>query len=343
MTPKIGRPNFGGNKNFWLGILGGLLVLAVVVGASLFKVAGVGDKNIDVEFAQAAGMRSGDKVRVAGIEMGRVKSAKIEGDHVLATFQVKKNLKFGPDAHASIKQASILGQVYVDLVPGDGSGLPGNRIPISNSSVPFSLSKLVKDPKYPSQFDRLEQIDGKKLADSINVLGAQLGDSPKLAVQAMDSVGVLAKVVNQRRDEVDSLLKNLDKVSTIMSDNRNSILLILAQGQAIGQRVMERQQLVQTLLANVATLSKQLQDIGAENNGQLAPLLQDLNTLGDGLTKNKENLDHILQIAPVTLRAITDTFGNGPYFDGYLPWLIFSDNQLCWSNPVTHLVPGGCQ
>ena len=46
--------------------------------------------SIDVEFAQAAGMKTGDKVKVAGIDVGEVKSMELEGDHVLAVLDVQQ-------------------------------------------------------------------------------------------------------------------------------------------------------------------------------------------------------------------------------------------------------------
>ncbi|KAA0019437.1 MCE family protein [Antrihabitans cavernicola] len=325
---RIRRPNFAGQRFFWLGVLGVVLIGALLVGSTLYKAIGFGENNVDVEFVQAAGMRPGDEVRVAGIPVGSIKSTKLEGDHVLATLGVKKNVHLGPDAHATIKMSTILGAHYIELKPGDGSGLPGNRIPISNSTVPYDLAKTVE-----TGTPLLEAIDTKKLAKSLDLLNDQLGDSPKLTGQALDSVGSLAKIINDRRTQVDSLLKNLDHTTQLLSDNRNNLLLIIANGQAIGNRIFERQQMLRQLLDNVGTLSKQLQDIGANNNGQLGPLIQQLDTMSQGLQKNTTQLDNLLQIMPVTLRQLSNVFGNGNYGDVNVPWL-FPDNWLCKANVI---------
>ncbi len=326
---KFSKPNFGANKYFWLGIIGSLVIAGLVLGASVLKAAAIGKKAVDVEFVQAAGLNSGDKVRVAGITIGQVKDSKIEGDHVLTTLEIDKGIDLGPDAKAAIKQATVLGQIYVDLDPGDKSGLPGGRIPITNTTVPFNLSKVVNDPEYTSQFDRLEKIDTKQAADAIDQLAAQIGDSPQLTAQALDSVGALAKVVEQRRDEVDALMKNLSSVSNVLSDNRNGIMVIITQGEAIMQRVQERQQLIKQLLDNVGTLSRQLQDIGAGNENKLGEMITQLNTMSEGLNKNNDQLNRLLEIMPVAERQFTNVVGNGPYGDVGLPWGLFPDNWLC--------------
>ncbi|CAM2896006.1 MCE family protein [Skermania piniformis] len=325
---RFSKPNFGAQKYFWLGMLGALVLVGLVVGASVLKAAAIGTKNVDAEFVQAAGLTSGAKVRVAGVPVGEVRDQKLEGDHVLSTLEIDKSVNLGPDAHAAIKQATVLGQIYVDLDPGDGSGLPGDRIPITNTTVPFNLGKVVNDPQYTSQFDRLEGLDTKQAAQAIDQLATQIGDSPQLTAQALDSVGVLAKVVDQRRDEVQSLLKNLSSVSNVLSDNRNGIMLIITQGEAITQRVQERQQLIKQLLDNVGTLTRQLDEIGASNDNQLGTLISDLNTMSQGLQKNNDQLNRLLQIMPVTVRQFNNVVGNGPYGDVALPWL-FPDNWLC--------------
>ena len=338
MAKRFKRPNFATARYFWLGIIGSVVIVALLVGSSLYKSSGIGQQTLDVEFAQAAGMRPGDKVDVAGIEVGSVKSAKLDGDKILATLTLKKKLKFGPDASAAIKMSTILGKIYVDVVPGNGKGLPGDRIKVANTQVPYNLAKVVNDPEYTSQFDRVEKIDPQKIAESLNVLDQQLGDSPQLTAQALDSVGVLAKVVNERKDEVDGLLKNLNNVTQVVDDNRNNVLTLMTQGQAIGQAIMDRQGLIQRLMDNVATLSKQIQEIGGENNNQLGPMIQQLNTMSEGLEKNRDNLNHLLQIMPVTVRQLNNALGNGPYGDVFLPWGLFPDNWLCFAHVIE-----GCQ
>ncbi|MFI9507481.1 MCE family protein [Nocardia sp. NPDC052566] len=327
------KNRFNSNRHFWLGILGGVLVVVLLLISSAYKLIGVGEQSIEAEFVQAAGIKVGDRVNVAGVAKGRVSGAKIEGSHVLLTLNVDKGVKFGPDAKAAIKMATLLGARYVDLEPGDGSGLKGARIPLSNTVVPYNLADVVQEgtPKF-------EALDTKKLAQSLDMINTQMGDSPALMAQALDSVGALAKVMDARKTEMDSLLKDMDRVTKILGDNRNSVLLVITQGEAIANRVMERQSLLRQLLDNIATLTRQLQQIGAQNDNQFGPTIVQLNTMAEGLQKNKDNLDRLLSIMPPTVRYMANSWGgNGPYGDVAAPWG-FPDNWLCFANVIE-----GCQ
>ncbi|WP_225729072.1 MULTISPECIES: MlaD family protein [unclassified Nocardia] len=333
MTVKRRLPGFLGNRYLRLGITAAALVALLLVGSSVLEQVRLGDRTIQAEFAQAAGLRPGATVDVSGIEVGQVRSIRLDGDKVVAELKIRRDLRLGPDAHAAIKMSTILGKLHIDLVPGNGKGLPGNRIRIENTAVPYNLSKVIQDPQYKNSFERIERIDPGKLRQALDVINQQMGDSPQLAVQALDSIGALAKVVSDRREEVDTLLKGMDQVAQLVSDNQNSVLLLLTRGDAIGTAVQRRQELLKQLLDNVAALSKVLQEMGLENNDRLAPLINDLNTMSEGLTKNRRNLDRLYEIMPVALRQFNNVLGDGPYGNVYAPW-IFPDNWLCFARAV---------
>ncbi|MFE3446666.1 MCE family protein [Nocardia sp. NPDC059180] len=330
---RLRLPKYSANRFLWLGVGAAAAVGLLVIGSSILSEARLSDKTIQAEFAQAAGLRPGATVDVSGIEVGAVQAVKLVDDKVVVDLRVRRDMRLGPNARAAIKMSTILGRLHIELTPGDGKGLPDNRIPIENTSVPYNLGKVIQDPTYKSSFERIERIDPEKLRKALDLFDQQMGQSPELAVTALDSIGALAKVINDRRDEVDVLLKGLDQVSQLAADNQNSVLLLLTRGEAIGNAVSLRQNLLRQLLDNVAALSALLSEMGIENNGQLGPLIQNLNTMTQGLEKNRDNLDRLYEIMPVALRQFNNALGNGPYGDVWAPWFL-PDNWLCFAQVV---------
>ncbi|WP_141811654.1 MCE family protein [Nocardia bhagyanarayanae] len=330
---RIRLPRYSTNRYLWLGVLAAAFVALLLVGSSVVSEARLSDKTIKAEFAQAAGLRPGATVDVSGIEVGQVRAVRLDGDKVVVDLRVRRDLRLGPNARAALEMSTILGRLHIELTPGDGKGLPDNTIRLSNTSVPYNLGKVIQDPQYKSSFERIERIDPGKLRQALDVFDQQMGDSPQLTVAALDSIGALAKVINDRRDEVDLLLKSMDEVSQLVADNQNSVLLLLTRGEAIGNAVALRQDLLRQLLDNVAALSALLQEMGIENNDQLGPLIQNLNTMTEGLEKNRENLDRLYEIMPVAMRQFNNALGNGPYGEVWAPW-VFPDNWLCFAQAV---------
>lgn len=321
------------NRNLWLGLAAGAAVVVLVLGSGVLSRADLGTATVHAEFAQAAGLRAGNSVDIAGIEVGTVKSVRLERDRVVVSMSVDTEVELGRDAKAAIKMSTILGKMHIELDPGTGTDLDGERIPLAATTVPYNLAKVVNDPKYRNSFEHLERLDPNALRASLDAVSAQMGDSPQLTAQALDSVGVLARVIATRRDEVDQLLGSMDQVSSLIADNQNSVLLLLTRGQAIGDAVAKRRELLRELLDNVASASKILQDMGVDNGGRLGPLIHSLNTMSEGLEKNRDNLDALYQVMPVTVRQFNNGFGQGPYGEVYMPWL-FPDNWLCLAHAI---------
>ncbi|MFC9659462.1 MlaD family protein [Nocardia sp. NPDC127606] len=321
------------NRNFALGIAAGVTVLVLVLGSGVLSRVHLGEDTLHAEFTQSAGLRTGNSVDVAGIEVGTVTSVRLERDRVLVTMSVRPDLNVGHDAKAAIKMSTILGKMHVELDPGTDGEPPGGRIPLTATTVPYNLAKVVNDPKYRNSFEHLERLDPNALRASLDAVSTQLGDSPQLTAQALDSVGALAGVIASRREEVDRLLAGMDQVSGLISDNQNSVLVLLTRGEAIGDAVVKRRDLIRELLDNIAAASKILQDMGIDDGGRLGPLIQSLNTMSQGLEKNREHLDALYQVMPVAVRQFNNSFAQGPYGDIYMPWL-FPDNWLCLANAV---------
>ncbi|WP_280438523.1 MCE family protein [Nocardia carnea] len=330
------RIPFAENRFLWQGLIAAAAVALLVAGSSVLSQLRLTDKTVVAEFAQAAGMRAGATVDVSGIEVGEVRAVRLAGDKVEVEMKISRDIRVAADARAAIEMSTILGRMHIELIPGTGAESPDNRIPLANTAVPYNLAKVIRDPKYTSSFERIERIDPGKLRQALDVFSQQMGDSPELAVTALDSIGSLAEVINARRDEVDTLLKSMDQVSQLVADNQNSVLMLLTRGEAIGHAVALRQDMLRRLLDNVAALSSLLRDMGLENNGQLGPLIQNLDTMTQGLEKNKDNLDRLYEIMPVTLRQFNNVLGNGPYADVWAPWFL-PDNWLCFAQVV-----GGC-
>src|SRR3712207_983586 len=64
-------------------------------------------------FSDVTGILAGDDVRVAGVQVGRVTSAKVEDGHALLTFQLQSDVKVTSAATARVRYKNLLGQRYV--------------------------------------------------------------------------------------------------------------------------------------------------------------------------------------------------------------------------------------
>ena len=134
------------------------IALAVVlVGARRLEAAAGRRTTYTADFANASGISAGDDVRVAGIDVGKVTGVRLERGVVHVEFTAEKGVAVARTARAEIKLATILGQHYLDLVPGKGDRLDGGgTIPLAQTKSAYTIDKFQVDANDAVQTPRRE-------------------------------------------------------------------------------------------------------------------------------------------------------------------------------------------
>lgn len=110
-------------KNFIIGMLIiGIAVLCVAVFKwqhRVWKDAEDTDYTIFATFNRTDGLSVGDKVRMAGVDVGRVEHAVLdENFRATLTIKIKQGIRIPDDSSASIVSAGIMGSKYIEIEPG---------------------------------------------------------------------------------------------------------------------------------------------------------------------------------------------------------------------------------
>ncbi|MFT3715422.1 MAG: MlaD family protein [Gordonia sp. (in: high G+C Gram-positive bacteria)] len=322
------KSSFDDRRLLWYGLIGTVVLIALVLGILGLHGMALGKKTYSADFAQAGGIRPGDKVRVAGIDVGQVEATKLAGDHVNVKMKVDNDVHVTDNGSAEIKMSTLLGQRFVDISLGNGDK-PAPDDKIKNTAVPYDLQKTLEKGT-----PILAGINDEDLANSIRDLNDQLAGAPAVATPTIQALTDMSNVVNNRADQINQLIKDTNSVTDQVMDSQAQLSIIVGQGAQLAGKIQAREQLVTRLLNGVADLMTQSQQLAQNNQDQFAPIMANLNTMSQGLEKNRENLRKMLDILPVTARSITNLTGDGPYANGYLPWGIFPDNWLCAARVV---------
>lgn len=322
------RSHYQDNRRFWFGVIGAAVIVVLIAGITYFANAGIGKKTYVGDFAQAGGIRTGDDVRVAGIKVGQVTDTELAADHVKITMKVDRDVEVTANGSAEIKMSTLLGMRYVDVALGDAPDpAPDGRI--ETTRVPYDLQRTIEEG-----VPILAGVNNQEFAEGLDELNRQLADAPAIATPALDSLTAMSKVITNRRDQINQLMTDTKTVTSIVADSQTQLAVIVGQGQQLTEKIVAREALVVKMLDGIAALTEQAQAVAAENGDQFAPIMANLNTVTQGLEKNRDNLRKLLEILPVTARLTNNVIGDGPYANGYLPWGIFPDNWLCAARVV---------
>ena len=106
------------------------------------------------EFKDSAGINPGDKVRIAGMDVGLVRSLKIDGDKVEVGFGLGGH-QIGTDSHLGIRTETILGKRVLEVEPRGSKILrPDGVLPVGQTTTPYQIYDAVFDFTKAAQGDR---------------------------------------------------------------------------------------------------------------------------------------------------------------------------------------------
>jgi phospholipid/cholesterol/gamma-HCH transport system substrate-binding protein len=224
------------------GLLGLLLLNTMLNGLS-------GDhESFKAEFADVAGLRAGDDMRVAGVRVGRVQGIEITDKGAEVTFDLIKKQPILDTTRIVMRYQNLLGQRYLALVQNDDKGSPlkdGATVPLARTSPGFDLTELLNG--FRPLFEALRPDDVNALATSlVKVLQGEGGTIEQLLAQT----GSLTNFLADRDQVVGQVLNNLTPVLTNMA----------GQGTELRATVVE-------LRALMTGLAKDRKSIGASIDG----------------------------------------------------------------------------
>ncbi len=308
----------------WIGFTALAAIAVLVVAAVGVKSLGLGHTDYTAEFAQAASLRPGNVVTVAGIEVGNVSSVKLAGDHVEVGLTVRNDVKLGKDTKAAIRLQTFLGGRYMALMPAGSGSLPDKTINLAHTEVPYDLQALLDDSSVT-----LSQLDSDQLGESLAILGKQVNGLPAIVPRAMDNIHKLATVVADRRDQLGTLLKSTQRVADILHSQQTRVGVLIDRGQNLLGEFVARQVTFRALLAALTGLTNNLDKIVVNDRPMLDDMFKNVRELSDMLGQHDDMVSNLLQIAPVALRGLTNATGYGPTLEFFLPNGLAVDSWMC--------------
>ncbi|HEY3170184.1 MAG TPA: MlaD family protein, partial [Thermoanaerobaculia bacterium] len=125
-------------------------------------------RKISVQFKDVGGLDEKSAVRVAGVRVGRVTKIRLVEGKALVDIELDRDVALRQGASASIESLGLLGEKYVELVPGPFGAppLPDNAVIVGGVPVSFDeITKLARDI----------EVDIKEIARSLkeSIGGAQ--------------------------------------------------------------------------------------------------------------------------------------------------------------------------
>ncbi len=165
---------------------------------------------LTVKLDNAAGLDRDASVKVAGVEVGRIKDIKLQDHKAVVVLRIKPGVRIGRDFTAALKTSGLLGEKYLELIPGSPNAPyleEGEEI--TRVRAYADVDKLIADLSEVA-------VDIKKVTGSMaKVLGGEAGAaSLSNIVSNLEEITYnINAVVEQNDERLSTVLANLEVFS----------------------------------------------------------------------------------------------------------------------------------
>jgi len=220
--------------------------------------------DVDVLFDNVAGLDRDASVQIAGVEVGRVANIKLKDGKALVTLRISPNVRLEKDVQATIKTHGVLGDKYVEIIPGTkeaGYLKPGEMIATSERSV--DIDKL------------LSQL--AMIADDIKVLTGSLSKS-LAGPQGEQAISSILNNIKDLTANLNRIVKNNEAILTAALTNTKDLT------GNLNKVVVNNEERITQALEGLKSASREIQNTFAS-----------INELSEGLKKGEGTVGKLLK------------------------------------------------
>jgi len=319
-----------------IGIVG-IVVLAVVGLLTYYSddlpIIG-GGTTYTADFTEAAGLVSGNEVRVAGVKVGTVSRLSLDGNKVTVSFKVK-NTWVGNASTVAIKIKTLLGEKYLAVDPlGGAEQNPDTTIPLNRTVSPYDVTDA-----FNGLANTVGQINTGQLAQSFEAISTTFSNTAPDVHSTLQGLSALSETISSRDNQLAQLLANTRQITGDLATEDSQFTQLLDDGGQLLTELQARRDAIAALLTGTQQLATQLSGIVADNTDTLGPALTELNQVTDVLRNNQDNLNKALQLAGPYYRLVGNTLGSGHWMDTYICGLIPPNYLPPGSEPSSGCIP----
>ncbi|MBZ4517303.1 MlaD family protein [Mycobacterium avium subsp. hominissuis] len=221
------------NPMFW-GVNALAIIVVLALTAAAVYVSPPGEKSVVFFTDDAASVRPGEDVRIAGITVGRVKDLSIEPNQVKVRASVDSSAFVGDQSQIQVRMLTVVGGYYVNLVSLGNKPLGNRAIPLERVTMPYNLMRALTDATKIT-----EGVDPKPIRQSLDRIQAGLnGTNVDTLSAVIDAGNALTSTIDRQRGQITTILNLSDEYIDQLSNYRERLQELVSKLSILEQTLV---------------------------------------------------------------------------------------------------------
>lgn len=275
------------------------------------------EKVYNADFTNVTGLKEGQFVRIAGVEVGKVKSIAVQPDTtVRVAFSADDSVVLTQGTRAVIRYDDLIGGRYLALEEGVGGTTKlhqGDTIALSNTSPALDLDALIGG--FRPLFRALDP-------DQVNALTGQLisafeGQGDTIA-SFFEHTAALTRTLADRDQLVGQVITNLNTVVGSLGEQRTQFHKAIDSLSQLVTTLAERKHDISNSVAYTNAATSSLTDLLAQGRPPFQKIVREADRTAGLIVADRPYMDNLLQTLPDKFQLLARQGIYGDFFSFYL-------------------------
>ncbi|MFW0789235.1 MlaD family protein [Gordonia sp. CPCC 205333] len=238
----MSRVNLTRGSDFRWGAAGMSVAVIGLIVAALIFVFPFGQSAYAAQLRYSGALNAGDLVRIAGVNVGAVKSVELDGDRVTVKFTVDSDQWLGDRTSVEVKLLTPVGGHYLAVQPAGQRPLGDTMIPPERAKTAFELTNALE-----AAAPAVDKFDGTTLRNTIDEVNRAIAGEPDAVRNLMsESSSLISGLANQSGQLTSGMRVADEYVAAIAEDKALLAAFVRSLGVVAVKLGTHRQQLVTT-------------------------------------------------------------------------------------------------
>ncbi|GAB4964634.1 virulence factor Mce family protein [Mycobacterium avium subsp. hominissuis] len=277
------------------------------------------------EFTNVSGLKKGNLVRVAGVEVGKVKNISINPDAtVRVEFSADDSVVLTEGTRAVIRYENLFGARYLALEEGAGGVKklnPAQPIPLARTQPALDLEAVTGGFRPLLRALNPEQVN----ALSAQLIQALQGQGPTIS-SFLDQAAAVTNTLADRDQLIGQVIDNLNVVLGSLGGQTDQLDKAVTSLSELVHRLAERKTDISNAVAYTNAATGSIVDLLSQAREPLRKVVGETDRVAGAANAERDYLDKLLDTLPDKERMLAREGIYGDFFAFYLCDLVLKVN-----------------
>lgn len=283
------------------------------------------EKTYHAQFTNVSGLRNGNFVRIAGVEVGKVKNMSLQPDStVRVEFSVDPSMIITEGTRAAVRYDDLIGGRFMALEEGAGGVKrlhPGDTIPLSQTEPALDLDALIGG--FRPLFRALNP-------DQVNALSGQLiaafQDQGSTISSFLTQAAALTNTLANRDQLIGQVIVNLNTVLGSLGGQSKQVAKAVDSLSDLIEGLEARKQDISNAVAYGNAAAGSIADLLAQARPPLKKTVHEVDRTAETIEADHDFVDNVLNTLPDAYQMLGRLGLYGDFFSFYLCDLVLKLN-----------------